>query len=255
VSIREPVKPTGTLTKVQPKAHATYKTSDGELVPGVTTVLNLLEKGALVGWAYNLGRTGVDMYAARAHAQKVGSLTHAMIEASLRETKCDPSSYTQEQIDAALGTFAAFVAWRKTVDLRPLLIEAEFASDTWKYGGTLDLYAKVGDLHCIIDFKTGSDIYEEALYQGAAYRNLVEEAGYPVDAVYIVRMGKGAGVDYGTKMVTDTALHFTLFTHLLAVYRLKKMIGGEYKTTNRPEIQAAHDNDVTLDGSILKEKV
>ena len=37
------------------RAHITYKLADGTAVPGVTTVLSVLNKPALVKWANNLG--------------------------------------------------------------------------------------------------------------------------------------------------------------------------------------------------------
>ena len=42
------------------KAHVRYRTKSGIMVPGTTTVLNLLAKPALVYWAWNLGMQGED---------------------------------------------------------------------------------------------------------------------------------------------------------------------------------------------------
>lgn len=42
------------------KAHQRYKTTDGTPVPGVTTVLNLQAKPALLNWAWGCGMKGED---------------------------------------------------------------------------------------------------------------------------------------------------------------------------------------------------
>ena len=41
-------------------AHIRYKTTDGTIVPGVTTILGILNKPALVRWANQLGLRGID---------------------------------------------------------------------------------------------------------------------------------------------------------------------------------------------------
>ena len=42
------------------KAHTAYKTAGGQRVPGVTTVLGVINKPALVPWANQLGLQGIN---------------------------------------------------------------------------------------------------------------------------------------------------------------------------------------------------
>ena len=42
------------------RVHTVYKTKDGKRVPGVTTILGVINKPALVRWANNLGLQGID---------------------------------------------------------------------------------------------------------------------------------------------------------------------------------------------------
>lgn len=231
----DPVKPGATVTKAKPRAHTRYYASDGELVPGVTTVIGLLDKPALVIWANRMGLQGVDTTRVRGTAQRVGTLTHELIKADLNGEVFPTNEYTSDELTEANQAFRSYLAWRASNIVEPILVEAPLASDDWKYGGTVDLYAKVNGKYLVVDFKTGA-IYEEAMYQTAAYRKLIEEDGQQVDGVLIVAIEKGDNEDFTTKMIGDTGLHFALFTHLLAVYRLKKMIAGEYKSVNRPEI-------------------
>src|SRR5439155_21898181 len=44
------------------KAHVRYYTSKGEQVPGVTTILSVLNKPALVSWANRMGLQGIDTH-------------------------------------------------------------------------------------------------------------------------------------------------------------------------------------------------
>ena len=50
-------KTVGRFTSV--RAHQRYKIEDGTIVPGVTTVVGILNKPALVPWANKLGLEGI----------------------------------------------------------------------------------------------------------------------------------------------------------------------------------------------------
>ena len=61
------------------RAHTIYKLEDGTKVPGVTTVLGILNKPALVKWANNLGLQGIDSNKYRDEMADIGTLAHQMI--------------------------------------------------------------------------------------------------------------------------------------------------------------------------------
>src|SRR5689334_19592558 len=58
---------------------AVYETSSGEAVPGVTTVLNLRNKPALVEWAFKLGREHPELGSTRDYLDdlaRIGTCAH-----------------------------------------------------------------------------------------------------------------------------------------------------------------------------------
>ena len=59
--------------------HTVYKTQDGEKVPSVTTVLNVLAKPALIYWAWDLGIKGIDYRKYRDDKADIGTLVHKQI--------------------------------------------------------------------------------------------------------------------------------------------------------------------------------
>lgn len=62
------------------KPHTIYRTADGKRVPGVTTVLGIMNKPALVKWANTLGLQGIDSSAYVDETARVGTLAHEMIQ-------------------------------------------------------------------------------------------------------------------------------------------------------------------------------
>lgn len=62
------------------KAHTRYRTKSGMIVPGVTTVLSLLAKPALIYWAWNLGMQGEDYRKIKEKAADIGTVTHYLVE-------------------------------------------------------------------------------------------------------------------------------------------------------------------------------
>jgi len=62
------------------KAHQRYRTSDGTIVPGVTTVIGILNKPALVKWANDLGLRGIDSASYVDETARIGTLAHEMVQ-------------------------------------------------------------------------------------------------------------------------------------------------------------------------------
>jgi hypothetical protein len=84
------------------RAHIRYKNQKGEIIPGVTTVLNaVLAKPALIDWAYNCGIQGIDYRAARDQAGDIGTIAHGMIMSHFTGKLFDKSEYSPNDIDRA----------------------------------------------------------------------------------------------------------------------------------------------------------
>ncbi|MBP5720393.1 MAG: PD-(D/E)XK nuclease family protein [Bacteroidales bacterium] len=212
------------LKKVS-KAHIRYKTSDGKVVPGATTITGLLNKPYLVRWANQLGLEGIDSATYTDEAAKTGTLAHAMIQAYLQGMEIDRDQFSKIQIDLAENSMLSFLEWKKQHVLEDLYCEMPMVSETMKYGGTIDCYCKMDGKPVLLDFKTGKAIYEEYFVQLAAYAMLLREAGLPVEECRILRIGRDATEGFEERAVTDIRPWFQIFKNLLEIYYIKKDLG------------------------------
>lgn len=209
-----------------------YLLPNGALSPSVTTILESIGKPALIGWAANQERALVLAAAAalwesiepgaprmssaafvaaltdslgttKAHttalakAAEIGKQVHAHIEWVLRKEMGQVVAATPPPLSPkALIAYQVFARWRETVSLVPQRAEQVVWSSAHGYAGTLDLLATI-TLHgvpcpAVLDWKSGKNIYPEALLQNAAYVAALMEMGHapgPVHGV-IVRLPK-----------------------------------------------------------------
>lgn len=207
------------------KAHTRYKTKDGTLVPGVTTITGLAPKPALVPWANKIGLEGievgkyVDIYA------DMGTLVHYYIECYLKKQKADDSEYSQRIINIAQCAFLRVKKWIENKEYELVGSEMKLVSEKYGYGGTIDIFWYLKKVPTLSDIKTSKGIYDEQKMQVAAYRNLLIENGHKVDEVTILRVDKSENPEFESREVTKLDLHFKKFLLYLDIYRLNKEIG------------------------------
>lgn len=206
------------------RAHQIYRNLQGITVPSVTTVLSLLNKPALVKWANNLGLQGIDSTKYKDKLAEVGTLAHKLILDYFRKVKTDTSQYSKDTIEKAENSFLSFLEWTKEKKIEPILIEKYMVSENYGFGGTFDFYGTVDKVYYLIDYKSGSGIYEDMIYQLSAYRELLEEHKYWVDKVMILRIPRTEDEQKETKEKADTKKEWQIFLHLLGIYYLKKEI-------------------------------
>ena len=206
------------------KAHAKYSLQDGTLVPGVTTVLGILNKPALVPWANKLGLQGIEVGKFVDDKAAIGTLAHQMIADYLRGETTDTSEYSKMQIEQAENAVLSFLEWEKSHKLQPILVEEPMVSERHGFGGTVDLIASLNDEPelCLIDFKTSKGIFPEMFVQVAAYRELALEHELDVRKVRILRIGRTDDEGFEDKPVNHLAQRWELFLHCLAIYNLNK---------------------------------
>ena len=171
--------------KFYPASHR-YKL-DGAWVPGVTTILGVLDKSRpLSKWAAESVATYVaDNPAGVEELRNMGrgSMVHA-----LKEIPWDATRKAQDR-GTEFHTYAEKIAGGEEVDvpehmvplveqaldfmdkfdIRPVLIEAAVASREHRYAGKLDLVADSNRGRCIFDWKSGKRIYPTTAFQLAAY--------------------------------------------------------------------------------------
>ncbi len=209
-------------------AHIRYRLADKAIVPGVTTILNLMAKPALVPWANRLGLQGIDVGSFVDDKAAIGILGHAMITDKLVGKETDTADYSRNQIDLAENTILSFWSWEKDHHIEEVFfVERPLVSEIRRFGGTCDIYATVNGKREIIDLKTGSGIYDEHIWQVATLKILLEENGFPVDGTRIVNIPRAETEAFSERVVSETEnrIGWEIFQALLRVYYLKKEMG------------------------------
>lgn len=203
------------------KSHTRYYSRNGTMLPGVTTVLGVLNKQALVPWANKLGLAGIDVRNYVDTLAQIGTIGHEMILCHNKHIKFEPDGYSPDLIDKAENAFLSYLTWEKSKWIEPLESEKQLVSEKYGYGGTIDFYGLIDRVLTLKDFKTGKAIYPEHLYQVAAYRQLLEENGFKVEAVGILQIGRDETEGFSEKTITDTTREWKIFRHCLELYKLK----------------------------------
>ena len=200
------------------RKHAYKHVESGLFVPGVTSILQRLDKPALVQWAANMAVADMsdrlwvrlnsegpllDMQdvedaaseAKTAHrrfsksAADIGSEVHAFAEKALTGQRVSIPKNRQANKGAV-----AFLDWLHTRKTEPIDCERMVFSKRFFYAGTCDFYGLIDGELCVLDFKTSSGLYLEMLLQLAAYQIAIEEEqGEQIDAGWIVRLDKKTG--------------------------------------------------------------
>jgi hypothetical protein len=206
------------------KIHTRYYLKDGKTqVAGVTTIIGMIGNPALIHWAWELGCKGEDYRKIRDKAGSIGTITHYLIEKHLKGEKPDLSEFSPANVDKAENAFLAFLDFEKSHKLKPIKQEFPLVSEKYGFGGTIDLYAELDDVSCLIDFKTSSGLWPSMRVQVAAYEELLKENGYKVDGVHLLRIDKETG-EFSHHPLKDLSLEWKLFVKLTEAYPLKTVI-------------------------------
>lgn len=170
---------------------------DGKRMLGVTTILGVIAKPALISWAANMATEHVSREwkpdvayakddiervlaeAKKAHTKKkeaaadVGTLVHAAVENWIKN-KTEP-----ELDEQGMKMFEHFRKWATNNKVTFLESEKHLYSEKLFLGGIVDIVAEIDGQQWICDVKTGG-VYPEAFYQMAAYQILLEEMNLPL---------------------------------------------------------------------------
>jgi hypothetical protein len=212
------------------KTHIRYKTKSGIPAVGVTTVIGLLNKPALLYWAWDCGCKGIDYRKFADEKAAQGTLAHEMILCHLQNMEPDTKDYTKNQIDAAENAFLSYLEWERGREIEPILLETPLVHEKLAYGGTFDFYGKVDGVFTVMDFKTGKAIYPEMAVQLAAYDRLIRDTQGVIPLSWkILRIGRDETEGFEVKEYSREYLNncWAIFEHLLSVYRLQKEMKNE----------------------------
>lgn len=204
-------------TVTEPRLHVTPKGRvykiDGEKVPSVTTILNVLPKN-LTQWAADAAANyAVDHWSELSEeplTKRLDKMRYAhrdvVSKAALRGTEIHDYGdklVRGEQVEIPDEYVGAAQAWARTIDkwaIEPLATEAAIANLTHGFAGRGDLWGTVGardGARCYIDLKTGKGLYESVVLQCAGYDGAevwqpdgpTSEGPYvPVDLIYVAHI-------------------------------------------------------------------
>lgn len=167
-----------------PTPKSGYVLKDGTKVPGTTTVIGRFkDSGGLLHWAFRQGKEGKErLYDEAEKAAGIGTVAHSMVEMHVKGTTAEAIEkhakdvlHSQEEINAALSAFKAYLSWEK--NFKVIVIEQEIllVSEKYRYGGTPDAIGLIDNQLVLLDWKTSNSVYTDHLIQLAAYGNLWAE--------------------------------------------------------------------------------
>lgn len=180
-----------------------YFLRDGSRVPGVTSVISRFkDAGALMHWAWEQGKAGIDYRETRDAAATAGTLAHAAVEAWVHGRAFKPQNWADaieehgpEIAGKAEKAYGAFAEWAEQTRLKVTATEVAMVSEAHRVGGTLDAILVSGK-RAIGDWKTSKALYPDMLLQIAAYGRLWDET-HPDDPItggyHLLRFDKEGG--------------------------------------------------------------
>lgn len=230
----------GKELKFDEKKHA--YTWDGQFVPGVTSILQCINKPALMPWAAGMAsdhwlkamkasRTDLEAIykeAKGAHRKKaqdaanIGQNVHLYAECTFKKTELP-----KLETDQAKRGVEAFHKWLDAHKVEIVDSERRIFSKDYYYAGTCDFTAKIDGVLGVGDIKTSSGIYPEMRLQTAAYQHaLEEELGMKFPVRWIIRFDKTTG-DFEAKSFYNFDLDFAGFQAALNLSKALKTIDNE----------------------------
>lgn len=209
---------------------------DEKPITGVTTILGVINKPALLSWAAGCAvdfiataqslDAGILKDAVTAYAKKrdkagdIGTLAHEII-----------AQYIQNQIadikkpiaipESVAPMYLNFVKWAEDNKVKFISSEQRVYSEKSWYCGTYDFDCEIDGKLYLGDLKTSSGIYPEMFFQTAAYQNAVQEMAKPNEVpIYgnlIVNCKKDGTFD--CQMTEEYEQNLKAFMGALAIYR------------------------------------
>jgi hypothetical protein len=235
-----------------------FYTIEGQRLPSVTTILDIIAKPALGPWYAKeerryfetamlevLSRPGArdpefvlaavaeavtGVKAADREKQKaaaIGTAVHAGIEWELRRQLGEDPGSEPRLPEAAAWAVESWKDWAQSVELEPVAIERTVYCLECGYAGTLDLYAQVKGVPTVLDWKSGKAIYPEAFLQNLAYRHAAAGAGLASSQGLIVRLPKHLGDPAWEVMPVPASLTLDDFLAALRLWRWQRAMNGQ----------------------------
>jgi len=221
--------------------HTVYRSKDGRKLTGVTTYLGVLAKPSLLKWYATEERKGVLASVAngsslptgpfaeakRDRAADLGTITHARIEAWLKNDSLEPDGIPADLYERSVVGFDRFRRWWGDEGFTVVESEKQLVHDgPMEYGGTADIVARDrGGNLVLIDIKTSKASpywpYDEVYAQVSAYSMAMPDKP---QRVIVVRVGKDEGDEIQVVELaeSDIVAGWKIFLGAHEVYEAKK---------------------------------
>jgi hypothetical protein len=221
-----------------------------QVLPGVTSVIGVLDKTGVNRWSVRVQQEADIAVAWRMNqdyhaydefefvsafermagkekenakllkkAGEIGTDVHALVETWCQRAMGKVVDDPIIKHDKAYFVYAGFEEWAKSVDLKPVAVEAFVCSLEYRFGGTMDLLGYMNGHLTLLDWKTGG-VYPEHILQNVAYRKALQEmSGVMAEGLLVNLPKKGNETAITVHPVTeDVDEQFNIFKSLIPVY-------------------------------------
>lgn len=216
--------------KNKAKAHTRYRTKDGEIVPGITTIAKIVDDPQnLISWANRIGLQNIELHKYVDELATIGTLTHYLIECFFRKESPDLDDYTPNQVEQAQVCFNKFLVWEETNEIEIIDMEVELVSEEHRFGGRGDIFCIFNGEMTYIDFKTAKWCFLAHKVQSVANAKVYEEVKkVKVPGARILRVGRSPAEGF-EDIVIDHSLHermWHMFLNARKIYEDRKFFKG-----------------------------
>ena len=219
---------------------------DGEYIIGVSSILDMLNKPALLSWKVREVKDNIrvqleehlsddviqkifDRAESRANDKQTNVFSTGKIVHGLCEKFVKGISYKEPSDPVIKDCFQKFVKWWNDNGFT-LVASEKIVFLPGGFAGTLDLLAKDKEgLVWLIDIKTSNGIFVSAFHQVHGYKYAYEkQTGKKIDRMCIVRLPKD-GSKIEVRRVVAKQQHHKAFLGLLSAYKSSKLFDEQTK--------------------------
>lgn len=217
-------------------------TFDGNEYPTVTTILQVVSKPALVGWAaksvaeeavrrakngepLDVRSLAASPWRTRDAKGDIGSVVHSVLESYAKGEVVAVSSVPED----ARAHVSSLLEWLQEFKPDVLASEVTVFHEKPRYAGTFDAVMKLPSGKWLVDVKTGKGVYREAELQLAAYRHadFIGRADGTRDVMPVVDGCRVLHVTPDTAELVEVHADDKAYEAFLAAARLWEYMGSD----------------------------
>ena len=197
-----------------------YTCENGDKVPSVTSILQILGSHEIIKWANYLGFKHIDYEKELAKTSEFGTIIHNCIENIVNPSSAKilkfKDAFEKGRCEKIMKKFNNHISG---LSYKTINTEASYASSILGYGGTIDWYLTLDDKYTLIDFKTSKKIYLKHLFQLGGYYNLLKEYNIPLEQAGIFIINDKSCFEF-ILPIEKIVKYGEAFNHLYEIYKI-----------------------------------